>query len=210
MKMDDIANLKPAEALMVSPEVFQQLGSITRLLHDTMQQLGVMPKLQNAAEGIPDARSRLTYIAQKTAAAADKVLNSVDAAKADHAAISGATREMAAAIVADPVRAVASGRLMNFVQDVEERTAAIDNHLTDIMMAQDFHDLTGQVVAKVVTLANDLEDSLVKLLVQVVPPEQREKVDMNVLNGPVVNAEGRTDVVTNQGEVDDLLASLGF
>jgi chemotaxis protein CheZ len=210
MKMDDIAALKPAETLAVSPEVFQQLGSITRLLHDTMQQLGVMPKLQVATDGLPDARSRLTYIAQKTADAANKVLNSVDQAKADHAAISAATREMAAAIVADPVRAVASGRLMNFVQDVEQRTAAIDNHLTDIMMAQDFHDLTGQVVAKVVTLANDLEDSLVKLLVQVVPPDQREKVDPNVLAGPVVNAEGRTDVVTNQGEVDDLLASLGF
>jgi chemotaxis protein CheZ len=163
-----------------------------------------------AADGIPDARSRLTYIAQKTAAAADKVLNSVDEAKADHAAISAATREMAAAIVANPVKAVASGAVLNFVQDVEARTARIDGHLTDIMMAQDFHDLTGQVVAKVVSLANELEDSLVKLLVSVVPPEQREKVDPNVLNGPVVNAEGRTDVVTNQGEVDDLLASLGF
>ena len=78
------------------------------------------------------------------------------------------------------------------------------------MMAQDFHDLTGQVVAKVVTLANELEDSLLKLLVQVVPPEHREKVDSTVLNGPVVNPERRTDVVSNQGEVDDLLASLGF
>ncbi|MEN9894107.1 MAG: hypothetical protein RLY78_4402, partial [Pseudomonadota bacterium] len=46
--------------------------------------------------------------------------------------------------------------------------------------------------------------------VQVVPPEHREKVDPSVLQGPVVTAEGRTDVVTNQGEVDDLLASLGF
>lgn len=210
MKMDDIALLKPAEALMVSPEVFQQLGSITRLLHDTMQQLGVMPKLQTAAEGLPDARSRLNYIATKTAAAADKVLNSVDQAKAEHAGISECTREMARAIVANPVKAVASGAVMNFVQDVEQRTARIDAHLTDIMMAQDFHDLTGQVVAKVVTLANDLEDSLLKLLVQVVPAEHREKVDASVLNGPVVNAEGRTDVVTNQGEVDDLLASLGF
>ncbi len=210
MKMEDIGALKPADTLAVSPEVFQQIGSITRLLHDTMQQLGVMPKLQTATEGIPDARSRLTYIAQKTAAAADKVLNSVDEAKADHAAISAATREMAAAIVANPVKAVASGAVLNFVQDVEARTARIDAHLTDIMMAQDFHDLTGQVVAKVVSLANELEDSLVKLLVSVVPPDQREKVDPNVLNGPVVNAEGRTDVVTNQGEVDDLLASLGF
>jgi chemotaxis protein CheZ len=78
------------------------------------------------------------------------------------------------------------------------------------MMAQDFHDLTGQVVAKVVTLANDLEDSLVKLLVQVVPEGVREQVDPSVLNGPVVNPEGRTDVVSDQSEVDDLLASLGF
>jgi chemotaxis protein CheZ len=210
MKMEDIASFQPAEPLAVSPEVFQQLGSITRLLHDTMQQLGVMPKLQVAADGIPDARSRLTYIATKTAAAAEKVLNSVDAAKADHAAIAEATRLMAAALVADPVKAVASGAVLNFVKDVEERTARIDTQLTDIMMAQDFHDLTGQVVAKVVTLANDLEDSLVKLLVSVVPPDQREKVDPTVLHGPIVNPEGRTDVVANQGEVDDLLASLGF
>ena len=209
MKMDDAHSLQPAP-LTVSPEVFQQIGSITRLLHDTMSQLGVMPKLQIATDGLPDARSRLTYIATKTAEAANKVLNSVDQAKADHAYISEATRAIAAAIVADPVRAVASGAVMNFVQDVEARTARIDNHLTDIMMAQDFHDLTGQVVAKVVTLANDLEDSLVKLLVSVVPPDQREKVDPNVLNGPVVDAAGRTDVVSNQGEVDDLLASLGF
>ena len=102
------------------------------------------------------------------------------------------------------------GQRYTAVRDVEARTARIDNHLTDIMMAQDFHDLTGQVVAKVVTLANDLEDSLLKLLVSVVPPDQREKVDASILNGPVVNAEGRTDVVSNQGEVDDLLASLGF
>jgi chemotaxis protein CheZ len=209
MKMDDAHSLQPAP-LTVSPEVFQQIGSITRLLHDTMAQLGVMPKLQIATDGLPDARSRLTYIATKTAEAANKVLNSVDQAKIDHQHIAEATRTMAAALVDNPVKAVASGAVLNFVQDVEARTARIDNHLTDIMMAQDFHDLTGQVVAKVVTLANDLEDSLVKLLVQVVPPEQREKVDPNILQGPVVNPTGRTDVVADQGEVDDLLASLGF
>ena len=209
MKMEDIASMKAAD-LAVSPEVFQQLGTITRLLHDTMQQLGVMPKLQTATEGLPDARSRLSYIATKTAEAANKVLNTVDAAKIEHRQISEATRAMAAMIVADPVKAVASGAVMNFVNEVESSTKRIDDHLTDIMMAQDFHDLTGQVVAKVVTLANDLEDSLVKLLIQVVPEGVREMVDPSVLNGPVVNAEGRTDVVTDQGEVDDLLASLGF
>jgi len=211
MKAEDFTKLGAGtDPLMVSPEVFQQLGTITRVLHDTMQQLGVMPKLQTATDGLPDARSRLTYIANKTAEAANKVLNSVDQAKGEHAKISAATAEMAKAITADPVKAVASGAVFNFVKQVEDSTAQIDQHLTDIMLSQDFHDLTGQVVAKVVTLANDLEDSLVKLLVQVVPPEQREKVDPNILQGPVVNPEGRTDVVANQSEVDDLLASLGF
>ena len=209
MKMEDIAAMK-VDSLAVSPEVFQQLGTITRLLHDTMQQLGVMPKLQTATEGLPDARSRLSYIATKTAEAANKVLNTVDQAKIEHGQITEATRAMAQLIVADPVKAVASGAVMNFVHEVEASTKRIDDHLTDIMMAQDFHDLTGQVVAKVVTLANDLEDSLVKLLIQVVPEGVREQVDPSVLNGPVVNPEGRTDVVSDQGEVDDLLASLGF
>jgi len=208
MKMDDLQTLAPQMA--ASPEVFHQLGLITRQLHDTLTQLGVMPKLQQAADNLPDARSRLNYIAKKTGDAANKVLNSVDQAKTEHAHIAAETRRMAQAIVKDPVKAVASGSVMNFVGDVESATARIDQHLTDIMMAQDFHDLTGQVVAKVVSLAAELEDSLVKLLVQAAPPEQAQKVEAAVLQGPVVNPEGRTDVVQNQSEVDDLLASLGF
>lgn len=210
MKMEAFADLAPPVSGAASPEVFQRLGMLTRQLHDTLTQLGVMPKLQVAADGLPDARSRLQYIAEKTAAAADKVLNSVDSAKAEHHKVAADTRRIAAAIVADPVKAVASGAVMNFVGDIEAATQRIDTHLTDIMLAQDFHDLTGQVVAKVVKLAGDLEDSLIKLLVEVAPPEQANKVEQLVLNGPVVNPEGRTDVVASQGEVDDLLASLGF
>ena len=210
MKMDDLNTLAPPVLAAASPEVFHQLGLITRQLHDTLTQLGVMPRLQQAANGLPDARSRLSYIAQKTGDAANKVLNSVDMAKAEHQRISTETRRVAAAIVQDPVRAVATGAVINFVGDVEAATERIDRHLTDIMMAQDFHDLTGQVVAKVVALAADLEDSLVKLLVQAAPAEQVQRVESVVLNGPVVNPEGRSDVVADQGEVDDLLASLGF
>ncbi len=212
MKLDDCPQLVAETPRDACPtEVFVQVGTITRLLHDTLAQLGVMPHLQEAAEGLPDARSRLTYIADKTAAAAEKVLNSVDSAKADHEHIAMATREIARQLTADPVRAVASGALMNFVGDIEASTTRIDHHLTDIMLAQDFHDLTGQVVAKVVKLANELEGSLLKLLVQVVPQEQQHKVQQAmILNGPVVNPEGRMDVVANQEQVDDLLASLGF
>ena len=220
MKLDSQDTLAPRLPAGASPEVFQQLGLITRQLHDTMTQLGVMPRLQHAADGLPDARSRLTYIAQKTGEAANRVLNLVDMAKAEHQGISAQTRAIAAAIVADPVKAVATGAVLNFAGDVEAATSRIDAHLTDIMMAQDFHDLTGQVVAKVVSLANDLEDSLVKLLVQAAPADQTAKLMAHIepsvhaanaaLSGPVVAPEGRTDVVANQGEVDDLLASLGF
>jgi chemotaxis protein CheZ len=215
MKMDLPENMSMPAA---SPEIFQQLGTLTRQLHDTMNMLGVLPGLKNTVDDLPDARSRLNYIATKTADAAEKVLNLVDTAKADQEHIAAETRRIAALITADPVKAVASGAVFNFVQDVEDTTRRVDAHLTDIMMAQDFHDLTGQVVAKVVKLANDLESQLVKLLVQAAPPEQAHKVEVALtshatehrLEGPVVDAEGRTDVVANQGEVDDLLASLGF
>jgi chemotaxis protein CheZ len=219
MKMDELPSNMSMPA--ASPEIFQQLGTLTRQLHDTLNMLGVLPKLKDTVNDLPDARSRLNYIAQKTEAAAEKVLNLVDDAKADQEHIVRETRKLAAMIVADPVKAVASGAVMNFVNDVETVTQRVDHHLTDIMMAQDFHDLTGQVVAKVVNLANDLENQLVKLLVQAAPLEQAQRVEAaltanqalsgeSTLNGPVVDHEGRTDVVANQGEVDDLLASLGF
>ena len=218
MKRHDLSALLPEASAVglclglgtTPPQVVQQLGALTRLLHDTLHPLGVMAKLQLAADGLPDARSRLSYIVSKTAAAADKVLNSVDLAKAEHQLIAEKTRALAAALVADPLKAVANGAALAFVNEVETRARRIDSHLTDIMLAQDFHDLTGQVLAKVVALASDLENSLVKLLVQVLPPDQRDKVGPAVLHGPVHHPAGRNDVVANQAEVDKLLASLGF
>ena len=92
-------------------------------------------------------------------------------------------------------------------------TGRIDLQLTDIMSAQDFHDLTGQVMAKVIVLAADLEDSLVKLLVQAVlaaPAASVTRMDAAALNGPVVGAAASAGSVKSQGEVDELLAELGF
>ena len=210
MKMDNMAELAPPGTGATSPEVFRQLGLITRQLHDTLTQLGVMATLRDAANGLPDARSRLGYVARKTGEAAERVLNSVDLAKQEHRHIAGATRDLAGCLAAEPDKAVASRAVRTFVADVEGATARLDGHLTDIMLAQDFHDLTGQVVAKVVLLATDLESSLVKLLVQSAPPAQARKAESVTLSGPVIDAGRSADVVNNQGEVDDLLASLGF
>ena len=130
--------------------------------------------------------------------------------------------------------------LLEWTEKIQQDARRTDQHLTDIMMAQDFHDLTGQVIKRVVNLAATIEAQLVQLLVQAAPqppvvvvPASVEAVvtemlpplpkiasshshapvgtpEHSALAGPVVDPEGRTDVVSNQSEVDDLLASLGF
>ena len=210
MEIVDSTVLAPQGAPVASPELFQQLGLITRQLHDALNRLGVMPKLQQAVEGLPDARSRLSYVATKSGEAAERVLTSVDCAKSEQARITEEARWFVASLTGEPRQAAVPEAMLNFAREVEAASGRVDAHLTDIMMAQDFHDLTGQVVATVVSLASELEDSLVKLLVQAAPPEQAQRIESTVLNGPVVDPQGRTDVVSNQGEVDDLLASLGF
>ena len=197
-----------AAAAADAPEVLQQIGLITRQLHDMLGELGVLPQLQHAADGLPDARSRLNYIAQKTGEAADRVLNSVDQAKLEHVSIARATRRIARDVVDDPANAVATGAVMHFVGVVEAATARIDRHLTDIMLAQDFHDLTGQVVAKVISLAGELESGLVKLLSDSSPPAPVRRAE-TWLNGPVVGPAG-SNVVADQRDVDDLLADMGI
>lgn len=100
--------------------------------------------------GLPDAKSRLSYIARLTGQAAEKVLNQVDQAKAQHDHIAAETRRIGELIVKDPVAAVAKGHVMNFITDVEQASKKVDDdHLTKSLMAQDFHDLTGQVIAVV-------------------------------------------------------------
>jgi chemotaxis protein CheZ len=189
-------------AAPAAPEVFRQLGLLTRQLHDTLTQLGLMPGLQQSAAGLPDARSRLDYIARKTGEAADKVLTAVEQAKQEQAAIIAAAQRVAAAGAPEAAAFAA------LAGAAARRT---DAQLTDIMLAQDFHDLTGQVVAKVVALAVDVEDSLVRLLVQAAPAEPGARAEPAGLAGPQIDATpGRPDVVANQREVDDLLASLGF
>lgn len=206
----------PPTGALSNAEVHQQLGALTRQLHDSLTGLGLAAKVRDWAGELPDAKSRLSYIARLTGEAAEKVLNAVDQAKAQHDFIASETRRIGALIVQDPVAAVAKGHVMNFIADVEAASHKVDGHLTDIMMAQDFHDLTGQVIAKVVNLAATIEDQLIQLLVQTAPPDTVVKAPVAhepyepALDGPAVNPEGNPDVVSNQSEVDDLLASLGF
>ncbi|MEY4909115.1 MAG: hypothetical protein RL260_2833 [Pseudomonadota bacterium] len=192
-------------------EVLRQIGAMTRKLHDTIGELGLMPGLQAATQALPDARSRLHYIARKTSDSAHRVLNSVDDAKLEHRRLSADTLRLIEVLsnntTHDPQ---ASVHLHDLVEHVQTSINRIDAHLTNIMMAQDFHDLTSQIITKVVGLTDELEDSLVKLLLQIAPDLPAAPAHTEMLAGPVVDAEGRTDVVNDQDEVDDLLARMGF
>jgi chemotaxis protein CheZ len=210
-------NTPPLDAPAASAaDVHRMLGALTRQLHDSLNGLGLAEKVKDWAGELPDAKSRLSYIARLTGQAAEKVLNQVDQAKEQHDFIASETRRIGELIVKDPVGAVAKGHVMNFLSDVETASKKVDQHLTEIMMAQDFHDLTGQVIAKVVNLAANIEEQLVTLLLQTAPPEATAKAAaanepyVPALAGPVVDGQGNTEVVTNQSQVDDLLASLGF
>jgi len=197
-------------------DVHHKIGQLTRQLHDTLTELGLAEKLKGTVGELPDVKSRLHYIARLTGEAAEKVLNQVDQAKVHQELIASETSRVKAAMTKDPVAAVAKGLIMNYLSDIEAANQGIDSHLTAIMMAQDFHDLTGQVIAKVVVLAASIEEQLVELLIQTAPtPSSLTPVTpaleyVPALAGPVTDAAPGAEVVSNQSEVDDLLASLGF
>ncbi|WP_313077298.1 protein phosphatase CheZ [Melaminivora sp.] len=196
-------------------DIHHKIGQLTRQLHTALSELGYADQLRGTMGELPDAQSRLSYIARLTGEAAEKVLTRVEQAKTQHDFIASETRRVVQALVADPVAAVAKGEIFNFLTDVERVTRELDTHLTEIMMAQDFHDLTGQVIARVVNLAATIEQQLVQLVIQTAPsgaaqPAASAAAAAAHLQGPVVEPEGRTDVVTDQSQVDDLLASLGF
>jgi len=196
-------------------EVFNDLGQLTRELHDSLRELGFDKNLQKAASDIPDARDRLNYIATMTQAAAERVLNATEATQPIVEKMEKGAKNLAGEwqklfdnkLDVDQFKQLAV-QTHSYLVDLPKQTKQTNANLTEIMMAQDFQDLTGQVIKKVIEVTQTLETQLLALLVQHAPPSI--KLDPGVLNGPVINAAGRTDVVTSQAQVDDLLESLGF
>jgi chemotaxis protein CheZ len=197
-------------------DVHQRLGQLTRLLHDTLGELGYDKTVTALVQGLPDARDRLNYIAQLTGQAAEKALNSVDKGQEIQAGIGAGAKALsgdwervfAKQVSVEEFRDLAQ-RTRDFLDAVPARAGELGAVLTDIMMAQDFHDLTGQVIKKIVDLAKYTEKQLVEILLKTSPPETRLEMEHN-LAGPVINPQARSDVVTSQQQVDDLLGKLGF
>jgi chemotaxis protein CheZ len=197
-------------------DVMVRIGKMTRTLHDSLRGLGYDKVLASAAESMPDARDRLTYVANMTEKAAERALNAIELAKpiqeklaAGAAALSSRwDRVLAADPGVEEFKALVA-QTREYLRAVPEDTRATNAQLTEVMLAQDFQDLTGQVINRITDVVHALESQLVALLLEKAAPGKREHAS-GLLNGPVIDGAGRTDVVTGQRQVDDLLESLGF
>ena len=198
--------------------VFNNIGKMARQLHDTIHELGYDKLLEKTASALPDAKDRLAYVANLTEQAACRVLNATDVANPLVEEIENGAKVLsqrweslyANQLSVDEFKQLAAETRIFLKQQVPQRTKATRAQLTEIMMAQDFQDLTGQVIKKIVVLAQELETGLMNVLIEVVPDNRRTEEVSNLMNGPIISADGRSDVVVNQAQVDDLLDSLGF
>ncbi len=195
--------------------MFERLGGIVRLLHDSLRELGYDKALTEASTQIVDAQDRLEYVASLTEQAANKVLNTLDDGMPAQEVLGKQSKEIeerwaalfAGKLSIDEFKALA-GDSRAFAAKVSEATEAEKARLLEIMMAQDFQDITGQLIKKVVAITKKVESELAQLLKDNAPAEVREKIaqkEVSLMSGPSVPSEALT-----QDSVDDLLADLGF
>ncbi|WP_446719315.1 protein phosphatase CheZ [Herbaspirillum sp. WKF16] len=212
------ASVKPVQADeggAMSDVVLARIGHMTRNLHDSLRGLGFDRLLERAASDMPDARDRLEYVARMTEQAAQRVLTATELASPLQERIGDGAAELkaqwdaagAGSFSEADYRALGA-RTSAFLAQVGQDSSVTKQQLLDIMMAQDFQDLTGQVIKRVTQLAHELESQLVQLLVDYSPGDLKRE-DTGLLNGPQIDPAGK-DVIANQGQVDDLLESLGF
>jgi len=205
------------DTLNKANRVINSVGQLTRQLHDTLAELGYDRQIQDvAAAALPDARQRIEYVVQLTEQAASRSLSAVELATPVQESLAADAESLAAKwdAVFDGKSNVAdfkalAGATREYLKGVPAKAATTREHLTEVMMAQEFQDLTGQVLKRVHELANDLERQLLKLLVEYSPQPIKKQEALSILEGPQING-GSAETVSNQAQVDELLESLGF
>jgi chemotaxis protein CheZ len=198
--------------------MYERLGGIVRLLHDSLRELGYDRSLSDVASQITDAQGRLEYVASLTEQAANKVLNAIDVGMPQQDALAKQAKEMDARwtqlydgkLSVDEFKVLANDS-RQFNATVNEVTEAEKARLLEIMMAQDFQDITGQLIKKIVAITHKAETELAQLLRDNAPPEvkaahaePKPDAPVELMNGP----SGASAMV--QDDVDSLLADLGF
>ncbi|MBP6019218.1 MAG: protein phosphatase CheZ [Burkholderiaceae bacterium] len=206
-----------ADETQEQPEdLILRIAQLTRMLRESMRELGLDQAIKDAAHAIPDARDRLHYVARMTEQAANRVLNAAEQMQPWQESMQSTAKALDQRwdqwfdqpVALDDARELVDAT-RSFIKDIPEKTQASQDTLMEIIMAQDFQDLTGQVIMKMLGVVTAIETELVQVLIDNVPKERREETD-SLLNGPQISPQGKTEVVTSQDQVDDLLSSLGF
>lgn len=203
--------------------MLKEIGMLTRDLHESLKNFHIDERFSEiATDEIPDARERLQYVIQKTELAANKTMDAVDRCMpiADqlHESLLQIRPEwnglMNGRIELMHFKSLCH-RIDNLLSQVEGDSSQLRGELTDILMAQDFQDLTGQIIKRVIKLVNEVENRLVEILMVFGAAQKEQQADKikvvsTVAEGPIINPQERVDAVSSQDEVDDLLSSLGF
>lgn len=217
----DAANAAHADDGHESGNMFERLGGIVRLLHDSLRELGYDKALNEASSQIVDAQDRLEYVATLTEQAANKVLNTLDEGMPAQDLLSKQAKDMETRwsdlfegkLSLDEFKALA-GDSRQFAAMVNETTEAEKARLLEIMMAQDFQDITGQLIKKVVKITQTVEGELAQLLRDNAPADIKEKLAKKeqpaAAPAPLMQGPSVPEAALNQDNVDDLLADLGF
>ncbi|MEL4869198.1 protein phosphatase CheZ [Enterobacter cloacae subsp. dissolvens] len=199
-------------------EIFVRIGQLTRLLRDSMANLGLEQAIMEVADAFPNTRDRLNYVVGKTSQAADRALTSVEVARPLQEGLSENASALSARWDAwfDAPQPLEDARELvkatrGFLREVPDVTQQTNRQLTEIMMAQDFQDLTGQVLQSLMHVIETVEKELISVLVENMNERDMDAQtsDAHLKNGPQIDttAEG---IVASQEQVDDLLESLGF
>ncbi|WNN42714.1 MULTISPECIES: protein phosphatase CheZ [Winslowiella] len=210
--------LKPNVDAASAHDIISRIGSLTRMLRDSLRELGLDQAIAEAAEAIPDARDRLDYVVQMTAQAAERALNSVEASQPRQTLLENGAKQLKGRwdewfenpIALSDARSLVTDT-RGYLESVPDHTAFTNAQLMEIMMAQDFQDLTGQVIKRMMDVIQEIERQLLMVLLENIPEgsARQKKESDSLLNGPQMNAAA-PGVVANQDQVDDLLDSLGF
>jgi chemotaxis protein CheZ len=198
--------------------MYARLGGIVRMLHDSMRELGYDRSLQEVASQIGDAQGRLEFVATLTEQAANKVLNAIDIGMPAQDALSGKAKNIggrwdqlfAGKLSIEEFKTLANDS-RSFATTVTDSAETEKARMLEIMMAQDFQDITGQLIKKIVGITAIAERELAQLLRDNAPPEllntanEAKEKPTELMAGPA--ADGSALV---QNDVDDLLDSLGF
>lgn len=200
-----------------SGKIINQIGQMARTMHDTLRELGFHKGIERAASSIPDARDRLNYVATLTQQAAERVLNATEAAQpvVEKMEVEAHRLSKQWELLFDKKLNIEQFKEMVlqthvFLYEVPKQTKVTSAYFLEIMMAQEFQDLTGQVIKKIIDVTQNMEQQLLALLLDNASASVKAELNSGLLNGPVINPHGCADVVNNQDQVDDLLESMGF